>query len=104
MKTVGKLRGIPGLFIAGIFGAALSSLSVILNSTAGVLLEDICRGCFKIQPSERASNAIVKGSVLVLGALSLVFMFVVEKLGGILEVIHNTKKKQMENFEKVQFP
>lgn len=23
MKTVGKLRGIPGLFIAGIFGAAL---------------------------------------------------------------------------------
>lgn len=23
MQTVGKLRGIPGLFIAGIFGAAL---------------------------------------------------------------------------------
>ncbi|XP_031619202.1 sodium-coupled monocarboxylate transporter 2-like isoform X2 [Contarinia nasturtii] len=86
MQTVSKLRGIPGLFIAGIFGAALSSLSVILNSTAGVLLEDICRGCFKSQPSEKASNAIVKGSVLVLGALSLVFLMIVEKLGGILEV------------------
>lgn len=23
MQTVGKLRGVPGLFIAGIFGAAL---------------------------------------------------------------------------------
>ncbi|XP_055296157.1 sodium-coupled monocarboxylate transporter 2-like isoform X2 [Sitodiplosis mosellana] len=86
MQTVGKLRGIPGLFIAGIFGAALSSLSVILNSTAGVLLEDICRGCFKSKPSEKASTAIVKGSVLVLGALSMVFLLIVEKLGGILEV------------------
>lgn len=63
-----------------------SSLSVILNSTAGVLLEDICRGCFKSKPSEKASNAIVKGSVLVLGALSMVFLLIVEKLGGILEV------------------
>lgn len=63
-----------------------SSLSVILNSTAGVLLEDICRGCFKSKPSEKASNAIVKGSVLVLGALSMVFLMIVEKLGGILEV------------------
>lgn len=61
-------------------------MSVILNSTAGVLLEDIYRGCFKRQPSEKASNAIVKGSVLVLGAISLIFLLVVEKLGGILEV------------------
>lgn len=72
---------IPGYFLSN-----FSSLSVILNSTAGVLLEDICRGCFKIQPSEKEANAIVKGSVLVLGALSLLFMLVVEKLGGILEV------------------
>lgn len=64
-------------------------MSVILNSTAGVLLEDICRGCFKGQPSEKASNAIVKGSVIALGALSLVFLLIVEKLGGILEVSRN---------------
>lgn len=69
-----------------IFNLFYSSLSVILNSTAGVLLEDICRGCFKSKPSEKASNAIVKGSVLVLGVLSLVFILIVEKLGGILEV------------------
>lgn len=33
METMGDWSGIPGLFIAGIFGAALSSLSVVLNST-----------------------------------------------------------------------
>lgn len=59
---------------------------MVLNSTAGVLLEDICRGCFKGRPSEKTAYLIVKGSILVLGALSMVFLFVVEKLGGILEV------------------
>lgn len=80
-----------------------SSLSVILNSTAGVLLEDICRGCFKSQPSERASNAIVKGSVLALGALSLIFLLVVEKLGGILEVCHYSVEKSHKywSFESI---
>lgn len=86
LQTVGNYRGIPGLFVAGVFGAALSSLSVILNSTAGVILEDICRGCFKLQPSERVSYFIVKGSILILGALSIILMLIVERLGGILEV------------------
>lgn len=63
-----------------------SSLSVVLNSTAGVLLEDICRGCLKRNPSEKAANFIVKSSIIILGILSMVFLCVVEKLGGILEV------------------
>jgi Na+/proline symporter len=86
METVGEWKGVAGLFISGIFGAALSSLSVVLNSTAAVLLEDILKGCFKKNPSERASAIFVKGSILVLGAATMGFLFVVEKLGGILGV------------------
>lgn len=86
MQTVGHLRGIPGLFVAGVFGAALSSLSVVLNSTSAVLLEDIFKGCFKVQPSERSAALIVKGSILVLGGLAMGFLFVVERLGGVLGV------------------
>lgn len=107
MQTVGNYRGIPGLFIAGVFGAALryinswyanilsdthfrilvhSSLSVVLNSTAGVLLEDIFKGCFKGRPSEASASMIVKGSILVLGCLAMILLMVVDKLGGILEV------------------
>lgn len=58
----------------------------MLNSTAGVLLEDICRGCFKGQPSERKASVIVKSSILVLGVVSMILLVVVSQLGGILEV------------------
>lgn len=86
METVGEWKGVAGLFIAGVFGAALSSLSVVLNSTAAVLLEDILKGCFKYQPSEKAAAIFVKSSILVLGAAAMGFLFIVEKLGGILGV------------------
>ena len=86
METVGEWKGVAGLFIAGVFGAALSSLSVVLNSTAAVLLEDILKGCFKCRPTEKAAAIFVKGSILVLGAAAMGFLFVVEKLGGVLGV------------------
>lgn len=86
METVGEWRGVAGLFIAGVFGAALSSLSVILNSTAAVLLEDILKGCFKRKPTEKQALIFVKCSILVLGAASMGFLFIVEKLGGVLGV------------------
>lgn len=86
MQTVGHLRGVPGLFIAGVFGAALSSLSVILNSTSAVLYEDILKGVFKINPSERNASIFVKLSIFVLGSLAMCCLFIVEKLGGILGV------------------
>lgn len=86
MATVGSWPGVAGLFIAGVFGAALSSLSVVLNSTAAVLLEDIVKGAFKLQLSERSAAIFVKVSILVLGAIAMGFLFVVDKMGGILGV------------------
>lgn len=86
VQSVGHLSGMAGLFIAGIFGAALSSLSVVLNSTSLVILEDIVRGCFKIQPSERASTILVKGSILVLGVIALSLVLVLEHLSGVLSI------------------
>lgn len=58
----------------------------MLNSTAAVLLEDIFKGCFKQKPNEKTATIIVKGSILLLGGLSIAFLFIVEKLGGILGV------------------
>lgn len=86
METVGEWKGVAGLFIAGVFGAALSSLSVVLNSTAAVLLEDILKGCLKVRPSEKAAAIFVKLSILILGAITMGFLFIVDKLGGILGV------------------
>ncbi|XP_040169732.1 sodium-coupled monocarboxylate transporter 1-like isoform X1 [Anopheles arabiensis] len=86
MESVGNLRGMPGLFIAGVFGAALSSLSVILNTTSGVLLEDILKGLFRVTPSSLVANIVVRGSVVVLGLAAMGCLFIVDKLDGILIV------------------
>uniref|UniRef100_A0A2M4A5Z1 Putative sodium-coupled monocarboxylate transporter 1 n=1 Tax=Anopheles triannulatus TaxID=58253 RepID=A0A2M4A5Z1_9DIPT len=86
MEAVGKLKGIPGLFIAGVFGAALSSLSVVLNSTSAVLLEDILKGLFRVNPSPFVANLFVRGSVIVLGLAAMGCLFIIERLGGILSV------------------
>ncbi|CAD6999970.1 unnamed protein product [Ceratitis capitata] len=86
MQTVGHLQGIPGLFIAGVFGAALSSLSVVLNATALVFLQDIVRGSFKVKLSEKATNILVKSVIVLLGAVAMSLIFVLEKLSGILSV------------------
>lgn len=86
VQSVGHIPGMSGLFIAGIFGAALSSLSVVLNSTSLVILEDIVRGCFRMQPSERASTVLVKSSIIVLGLVALSLVLVLEQLSGVLSI------------------
>uniref|UniRef100_A0A1B0CA85 Sodium/solute symporter n=2 Tax=Lutzomyia longipalpis TaxID=7200 RepID=A0A1B0CA85_LUTLO len=53
MDILGDYPGLPGLFVAGVFSAALSSLSTGLNSLSAVFLEDFFRAFSKEQLSER---------------------------------------------------
>ncbi|XP_049302581.1 sodium-coupled monocarboxylate transporter 2 isoform X2 [Bactrocera dorsalis] len=87
MQTVGHLQGIPGLFIAGVFGAGLSSLSLGFNSTALVIFEDIVRVSFGINLSERASKILVNFVIIIHGVIAVALIFVLEKLDGILSVV-----------------
>nr|AGR51652.1 FI22602p1 [Drosophila melanogaster] len=86
VNSLGHVYGMPGLFIAGIFGASLSSLSVYLNSTSLVILQDLVRGCFKMELGEWASTIVVKGSIVVLGLLAFAMVFVLEKVSGVLSI------------------
>lgn len=87
MQSVGHVHGLPGLFIAGVFGAALSSLSVVLNSTATVVLEDLLKGCLGWRgATERMQTGCVKLIIAVLGSTAMLLVLVVERLGGILVV------------------
>lgn len=40
MDTLSGYPGVPGLFVAGIFSAGLSTISATVNSLAAVILED----------------------------------------------------------------
>ena len=75
------------MFLCPLLALLRSSLSVGLNSTSVVLLEDFVKGCFKLKPNEKWANIFVKSVVIVLGLVALALMFLVEKLGGVLSVI-----------------
>lgn len=83
MDVTRDFPGLPGLFVAGIFSAALSTLSSMLNSAAGAVYEDFLRHRLAHKTEAQAST-IMKWIVVLLGAINLGLIFLVEKLGSIL--------------------
>jgi solute carrier family 5 (sodium-coupled monocarboxylate transporter), member 8/12 len=86
MEILKDWPGLPGLFIAGVFSAALSSLSTGLNAMSAVVLEDFCKPFMKNGVSERLSKYIMRGTVLVLGVSSICLVYVVQHLGAVLQL------------------
>ncbi|XP_071876026.1 sodium-coupled monocarboxylate transporter 1 isoform X1 [Bombus fervidus] len=82
MNILNEFPGLPGLFVAGVFSAALSSLSTGLNSMAAVVLEDFVKPFRKTPLSPRAADILLKLTVVVLGATCVALVFVVEKTGS----------------------
>ncbi|KAJ9575571.1 hypothetical protein L9F63_007579 [Diploptera punctata] len=90
MDIAKGIPGLPGLFVAGIFSAALSTMSTCLNSLGATLFEDFVRPCFKIKLSDKLSNNIIKCIIVVIGALCVLIVFFVDKVGGILQLAMST--------------
>lgn len=86
MDVLGGMPGLPGLFVAGIFSAALSSLSTALNSIAAVFLEDFLKPYANRPLSERETGYFMRGVVLIIGIISVALVFVVEHLGSVLQL------------------
>ncbi|XP_047098036.1 sodium-coupled monocarboxylate transporter 1-like [Schistocerca piceifrons] len=87
MHTLQGWPGLPGVFVAGIFSAALSSMSTALNSIAAVVLEDFVKTFFGPDClTQRQTNILLKSTVVVFGVICTVLVFVVEKLGTVLQL------------------
>lgn len=86
METLGELPGLSGLFIAGVFSAALSSLSTCLNSMSAVVLEDFVKPFAKKPLSERAVNWVMRSVVVVIGVVCVCMVYIVEKMGTVLQL------------------
>lgn len=86
MDVLGDLPGLSGIFIAGVFSAALSSLSTCLNSMSAVVLEDFCKPFVKRPLSDSAINLIMRSVVVGVGVLCVALVFLVEKLGTVLQL------------------
>lgn len=86
---ISKLQHLPGLagvFLAGVFGAGLSSLSAVLNACALVAVEDIMRGWLRWHLKPLHEGIIARVVTVVLAIISLIMLMVIERLGGVLGV------------------
>lgn len=86
METLGELPGLSGLFIAGVFSAALSSLSTCLNSMSAVVLEDFVKPFAKKPLTENMVNWVMRSVVVVIGLICVGMVYVVEKMGTVLQL------------------
>nr|XP_049461850.1 sodium-coupled monocarboxylate transporter 1-like isoform X3 [Anopheles coluzzii] len=86
METFAAYPGMTGVFVAGIFSAALSSLSSALNALSAITLEDFFKPYCKKPLTEKQINYIMRGSVLVYGALSVLLSILVEHLGTVMQL------------------
>ncbi|XP_055541915.1 sodium-coupled monocarboxylate transporter 1-like isoform X1 [Wyeomyia smithii] len=85
MDVGGKIPGMPGLFVSGIFSAALSTMSSVLNTLAGTIYEDFIRVRFP-KSSEKTASNVMKCLVILLGVVVIGLVFVVEKLGQVMHM------------------
>lgn len=86
LNTLSEYPGLAGLFIAGVFSAALSSLSTCLNSMSAVVLEDFVKPFVKKPLSERSVHWIMRSVVVSFGIMCLLLVNVVEKMGTVLQL------------------
>ncbi|KFB45605.1 AGAP008359-PA-like protein [Anopheles sinensis] len=85
MDVGAKIPGLPGLFVSGIFSAALSTMSSVLNTLAGTIYEDFIRHRIPNASEKTASNTM-KMLVVVLGFLVLGLVFVAERMGQVMHI------------------
>lgn len=88
MDTLSKYPGLPGLFIAGIFSAGLSTISATVNSLAAVILEDFIKPVFYLRKKEiSATGSIVASKILAMlvGLSCIALAFLASYLGGLLQ-------------------
>ena len=85
MQVMGDIPCVPGLFVAGVFSGALSTVSSGMNSLAAVIIQDIVIGAMEKQISEKRKIVLTKVIALCCGLISYAVVFVVKYLPGVLE-------------------
>lgn len=86
METLKDYPGLSGLFVSGIFSAALSSASTVLNSMSAVVLYDCFNALRKKNLSKRGTELVMRGTVIVAGIVAVLLVYVVENLGAVLQL------------------
>lgn len=84
--TFRDFPGLPGFFVAGVFSAALSTISTGLNSMPAVILEDFFKSFSRRALTDRECTIITRFSVIFIGVIAIAFVYVVQQLGTVLQL------------------
>ncbi|RVE54442.1 hypothetical protein evm_000927 [Chilo suppressalis] len=94
MDVLSEWKGMPGIFVTGVFSAALSSLSTGLNSMAAVVLEDFWKPFFR-KLTHKQTQILMRAVVVILGVICVALVFVVEMLGSVLQLTMSLSSASM---------
>lgn len=84
-QTSGRVPGLAGLFLAGLLSAAMGNLSAALNTLSSTLYADLVAGWLPDKWRSR-SGVVVKVLGVLIGVWATLLVFVVERLGGLVQV------------------
>lgn len=73
-----------------LFFSFSSTMSTGLNSMSGVIYEDMIKPWLRIPLSEIAVSRLMKLTVVLTGIFCVTLVFLVEKLGGLIQVHSQT--------------
>ncbi|CAH1367551.1 unnamed protein product [Tenebrio molitor] len=82
MDFAEKFPGVFGLFIAGIFSAAISTISASLNTLSGVIYKDFVSKHLKRNLSVKTTTKILKLIVTIDGVICMCLVFFIKYLEG----------------------
>ncbi|XP_017769965.1 PREDICTED: sodium-coupled monocarboxylate transporter 2-like [Nicrophorus vespilloides] len=84
LDVINKVPGLGGLFIASIFSGGISTLSAAMNALSCTIYNDFIAVYMPIDyPQEKVGN-ILKLTVVLVGVICTVLVFIIEQLGSIL--------------------
>ncbi|GBP30472.1 Sodium-coupled monocarboxylate transporter 1 [Eumeta japonica] len=86
VNELGAARGVPGLFVAGIFAASLGTVASALNSLAALACQDLATGLLGIAIPEQKGAMVGRWVCAACGAVSFALVFLVERLGPVLQL------------------
>ncbi|ESO84103.1 hypothetical protein LOTGIDRAFT_108194 [Lottia gigantea] len=87
MDILGKIKGVPGLFISCLVSGSLSSLSSSMNAVPAIIYQDFIKPVYP-NLSEKRSVILAKVIVLVYGVCCFAFAYLVSQLGSVLQVTY----------------
>lgn len=85
MDTMGSIPGIPGIFVAGIFSASLSTVSSGINSLTAVVYEDVIKPYVWKNLAEHQTMKLLKIMSIFAGILCIGAAMVSGFMGNIVQ-------------------